>query len=84
MLCAIGNQMNILITAQAVKLAWKRATPCAGLDDSHFRGLRHEATRRLTEKLPSLIELAAVPGRSRIYACFMRCYHPLAEAAPTQ
>ena len=50
------------ITAQAVKLAWRRATKCAGLEDLYFHDLWHEATSRVAERLPNLIDLAAVTG----------------------
>ena len=65
------------ITAQAVKLAWKRATVRAGLKDLHFHDLRHEATSRLAEKLPNLIELAAVTGHKDL-RMLKRYYHPRA------
>lgn len=65
------------ITAQAVKLAWKRATKRAGLEDLHFHDLRHEATSRLAEKLPNLIELAAVTGHKDL-RMLKRYYHPRA------
>ena len=66
------------LTAQAVKLAWKRATKRAGLEDLHFHDLRHEATSRLAEKLPNLIELAAVTGHKDL-RMLKRYYHPRAE-----
>ena len=66
------------ITAQAVKLAWKRATKRAGLEDLHFHDLRHEATSRLAEKLPNLIELAAVTGHKDL-RMLKRYYHPRAS-----
>lgn len=50
------------VSAQAVKLAWKRATKRAGIEDLRIHDQRHEATSRLAEKLPNLIELAAVTG----------------------
>jgi len=65
------------VTAQAVKLAWKRATKRAGLEDLHFHDLRHEATSRLAEKLPNLIELAAVTGHKDL-RMLKRYYHPRA------
>ncbi|MDE2344450.1 MAG: site-specific integrase [Betaproteobacteria bacterium] len=65
------------LTAQAVKLAWKRATKRAGLEDLHFHDLRHEAASRLAEKLPNLIELAAVTGHKDL-RMLKRYYHPRA------
>ncbi|EQD71400.1 phage integrase family protein [mine drainage metagenome] len=62
------------ITAQAVKLAWMRACKRAGLEDLHFHDLRHEATSRLAEKLPNLIELAAVTGHKDL-RMLKRYYH---------
>ena len=65
------------LTAQAVKLAWSRACRRAGIDDLHFHDLRHEATSRLAEKLPNLIELAAVTGHKDL-RMLKRYYHPRA------
>ena len=65
------------ITAQAVKLAWKRACRRAGIEGLHFHDLRHEATSRLAEKLPNLIELAAVTGHKDL-RMLKRYYHPRA------
>ncbi|MCK9367423.1 MAG: site-specific integrase [Metallibacterium scheffleri] len=65
------------ISAQAVKLAWGRACRRAGLEDLHFHDLRHEAASRLAEKLPNLIELAAVTGHKDL-RMLKRYYHPRA------
>ena len=65
------------LTAQAVKLAWKRACKRAGIEGLHFHDLRHEATSRLAEKLPNLIELAAVTGHKDL-RMLKRYYHPRA------
>jgi len=65
------------LTAQAVKLAWKRATKRAGIEGLHFHDLRHEAASRLAEKLPNLIELAAVTGHKDL-RMLKRYYHPRA------
>ncbi len=65
------------VTAQAVKLAWKRACRRASIEGLHFHDLRHEATSRLAEKLPNLIELAAVTGH-RDLRMLKRYYHPRA------
>ena len=65
------------ISAQAVKLAWKRACKRAGIEGLHFHDLRHEATSRLAEKLPNLIELAAVTGHKDL-RMLKRYYHPRA------
>lgn len=44
----------------------------------HFHDLRHTATSRLAEKLPNVIELAAVTGHQTIQM-LKRYYHPKAE-----
>ncbi len=51
----------------------------AGIVDLHFHDLRHTATTRLAEKLPNVIELAAVTGHQTIQM-LKRYYHPKAEA----
>lgn len=48
------------------------------LDDVHFHDLRHEATSRLANKLPNLIELSAVTGHKDL-RMLKRYYHPKAE-----
>jgi integrase len=65
-------------TTQAVKLAWKRACKRAGIKDLHFHDLRHEAASRLAEKLPNLIELAAVTGHKDL-RMLKRYFHPRAS-----
>ena len=66
------------ISAQAVKLAWGRACRRAGIEGLHFHDLRHEATSRLAERLPNLIELAAVTGHLDP-RMLKRYYHPRAS-----
>ncbi|RFP11423.1 MULTISPECIES: tyrosine-type recombinase/integrase [unclassified Duganella] len=44
----------------------------------HFHDLRHTATSKLAEKLPNVIELAAVTGHQTIQM-LKRYYHPKAE-----
>ena len=61
----------------SVTQAFERAVQRAGLDDLHFHDLRHEATSRLSEKLPNLIELAAVTGHKDL-RMLKRYYHPRA------
>ncbi|MHB8311071.1 site-specific integrase [Metallibacterium sp.] len=65
------------ITSQAVKLAWKRACKRAGIEELHFHDLRHEAASRIAERLPNLIELAAVTGHKDL-RMLTRYYHPRA------
>lgn len=48
------------------------------LVDLRFHDLRHEATSRLAEKLPNLIELASVTGHKDL-RMLKRYYHPRAE-----
>lgn len=58
--------------------AFKRACKRAGLVDLHWHDLRHTAITRLAEKLPNLIELAAVSGH-RSLTMLKRYYHPSAS-----
>ena len=48
------------------------------LVDLRFHDLRHEATSRLAEKLPNVLELAAVTGHKDL-RMLKRYYHPKAE-----
>lgn len=64
-------------TADALKKVWQRACTQADLEDLRFHDLRHEATSRLAEKLPNVIELAAVTGH-RDLRMLKRYYHPRA------
>lgn len=64
-------------TIDAVKKVWERSCSQAQLDDLHFHDLRHEATSRLAERLPNLIELAAVTGHKDL-RMLKRYYHPRA------
>jgi integrase len=63
------------VTENALKHVWVRACLTAGVDDLHFHDLRHEATSRLAEKLPNIVELAAVTGH-RDVKMLARYYHP--------
>lgn len=65
-------------TADAVKKAFTRACERAGIAGVVFHTLRHEATSRLAEKLPNVIELAAVTGHKDL-RMLQRYYHPRAE-----
>lgn len=65
-------------TEDAVKKAFSRACEASKLEDLHFHDLRHEATSRLAEKLPNVIELAAVTGHKDL-RMLKRYYHPRAE-----
>ena len=48
------------------------------LCDLRFHDLRHEATSRIAEKLPNVLELAAVTGHKNLQM-LKRYYHPKAE-----
>jgi integrase len=63
------------ITAEYLKQAFKRAVDSAGLEDFHFHDLRHEATSRMAQRLPNLIELASVTGHQDL-RMLQRYYHP--------
>ncbi|BEV06941.1 site-specific integrase [Methylophilus sp. DW102] len=62
----------------AMEYCFQRAIKRAGLVNLHFHDLRHTATTRLSEKLPNLIELAAVTGHKNVQM-LARYYHPKAE-----
>lgn len=57
---------------------FRRLRARAGVDDLRFHDLRHTATTRLAEKLPNVIELAAVTGHKSLQM-LKRYYHPSAE-----
>lgn len=52
--------------------------PDSRLTNLRFHDLRHEATSRLAEKLPNLVELAAVTGHKDL-RMLKRYYHPKAS-----
>jgi integrase len=66
------------LSAAALKKGFERACARAGLADFHFHDLRHEATSRLAEKLPNVIELASVTGHKSVQM-LARYYHPRAS-----
>lgn len=63
------------VSADSLKKAFSRACVRAGIDGVVFHTLRHEATSRLAERLPNVIELAAVTGHKDI-RMLQRYYHP--------
>lgn len=65
-------------TEDGLKKAFSRACERAGIANLHFHDLRHEATSRLAEKLPNVIELAAVTGHKDL-KMLKRYYHPRVE-----
>ncbi len=65
-------------TAAALKKAWERAVARAGIEDLHFHDLRHEATSRLAERVPNVIELAAITEHKDL-RMLKRYYHLRAE-----
>jgi integrase len=50
------------ISANAVRLAWKRARDKAGISDLRFHDLRHEAISRFFEMGLSVPEVALISG----------------------
>jgi len=58
--------------------AFKRARKRAGLDDVRFHDLRRTAITRMAEKLPNVIELAAVSGHKSLMV-LKRYYRPAAS-----
>ena len=73
-----GRQAVFPTTAMALRKAFERACKRAGLKDLHFHDLRHTAATRLSQRLPNLIELAAVTGH-RDLRMLQRYYHPRAQ-----
>lgn len=67
------------ISAQTLAAAFKRATVRASVERFRFHDLRHTATSRMADKLPNVIELAAVTGHQSLQM-LKRYYHPNAEA----
>ncbi|MHB1283336.1 MAG: tyrosine-type recombinase/integrase [Metallibacterium scheffleri] len=61
----------------SVTQAFERAAVRASIDNVRFHDLRHEATTRLSDKLPNLLELAAVTGHKDL-RMLKRYYHPRA------
>lgn len=66
------------VTPNALKHAWERACGAAGIIDLHFHDLRHEAASRMADRLPNIIELAAVTGHKDV-KMLARYYHPRVE-----
>lgn len=58
--------------------AFKRALKRSGLDDVRFHDLRRTAITRMAEKLPNVIELAAVSGHKSLMV-LKRYYRPAAS-----
>lgn len=69
----------IQLTDMGMEAAFRKACVRACIVNLHFHDLRHTATSRLAEKLPNVIELAAVTGHQTIQM-LKRYYHPKAEA----
>ena len=67
------------IAAQTTAAAFTRATVRASIKGLRFHDLRHTATSRMADKLPNVIELAAVTGHRSIQM-LKRYYHPNATA----
>lgn len=63
---------------KTVQNVWQRVCMKAGIQDLHFHDLRHEATTRLSEKLPNILELSSVTGHKDL-RMLKRYYHPKAE-----
>ena len=63
------------ISSYAAAAAFDKATSRAGLTDFRFHDLRHTAITRMAEKLPNVIELAAVTGH-RSLKMLQGYYHP--------
>lgn len=65
--------------APAVHKAFERLCSRAEVLNLRFHDLRHTATTRMAEKLPNVIELAAVTGHKSLQV-LKRYYHPNPEA----
>lgn len=75
---APGGQV-FTISAQTTAAAFLRAATRASVLGLRFHDLRHTAISRMADKLPNVIELAAVTGHRSIQM-LRRYYHPNAEA----
>lgn len=64
--------------ADSFEKTFRRAVLKAGLEDFRFHDLRHTATSRLAQRLPNVIELAAITGHSSI--SMLRRYYHIAPA----
>jgi integrase len=73
-----GEPRAFPVSANAVKLAWRRAIARAGIADLRIHDQRHEATSRIARKIPNLVELASVTGHKDL-RMLQRYYHPRAE-----
>ncbi len=73
-----GNERAVPTTANALKLAWKRLTNRAGVDDLHFHDLRHEAISRFFERGLTVPEVALISGH-RDFRQLFRYTHLRAE-----
>jgi integrase len=67
------------MSACAVSAAFERAAERACLVDLHFHDLRHTAITLMADKLPNVIELAAVSGHKSL-KMLQRYYHPSPQA----
>lgn len=67
------------ISPMTMHNCFRHACARAKIGDLHFHDLRHMATSRLAQKLPNVIELAAVTGHQTIQM-LKRYYHPNAVA----
>jgi integrase len=67
------------ISATALRKAFERACETANILDLRFHDLRHTATTRISNKIPNLVELAAITGHKDV-RMLARYYHPRAEA----
>lgn len=63
------------VKAVTLNAAFKRGLNRAGLTDIRFHDLRRTAITRMAEKLPNVIELAAVSGHKSLMV-LKRYYHP--------
>jgi integrase len=74
-----GGDNVFPVSLAAMEAAFLKACRRSGIVNLHFHDLRHTATSRMAEKLPNVIELAAVTGHQTIQM-LKRYYHPSATA----
>jgi integrase len=67
------------ITSCALAANFDKAVERAKLPDLHFHDLRHTAITNMADKLPNVIELAAVSGHKSL-RMLQRYYHPSPQA----